>query len=351
MVMQFHLPLAALAALHHKARAFMDVILHLGSHRTGTTTFQSYLGRNEDRLKRSGIVSWRPKRLRNGMMGGLLGRPDQVTPFGLKRAQRSSGLIRMETDRMARLGMDHLIVSEENMIGAMRNNLREERLYPNLAARLDRFRAAFADSCTRIALTVRSYDEYWASSLSYAVAAGHSVPMRGQLDRLVTQPRRWRHLVTELADAFPAAQIVVWPFEAAAGQPEKQLRVMTGTRAALPLKAARDWRNKGRSDADLRALVEERGEGDALHMFTGEDRRWMPFDSAQQSALRSQYASDLAWLKHGADGCATFVQTFEEDMINEEDQWIADAAAEQCAIATRGHFHDGKDSKAARQVG
>ncbi len=351
MGLQYQLRPAVWAALYHKACAVMDVILHLGSHRTGTTTFQSYLANNEQTLKRVGIVSWRPKRLRKGMMSGLLGRPDQVTPHGFKRAQRACGLIRMETERMERLGVEHLIVSEENMIGAMRNNLRQERLYPNLAARMDRFRGAFAEKCTRIVLAVRSYDEFWASSLGYAVAAGHSVPMKGQLDRLVTQPRRWRHMVTELSDAFPAAHLVVWPFEAVAGQPEKQLRLMTGTNAALPLKGARAWHHKGHTDADLRALVAERGENEALPLFTGKAERWMPFDRAQQTALRAQYASDIRWLKNGADGCASFVQNPDTTDINEEDQWLADAAAERRASPTRGHLHDGQDSKAARQVG
>lgn len=350
MMKTLHLFPAAMAALCQKARRAMDVILHLGAHRTGTTTFQSYLANNEPVLKRIGIVSWRPKRLRTGMMSGLLGRPDQITAHGFKRAQRSCGLIRMETDRMARLGYDHLIVSEENMIGAMRNNLREERLYPNLAARMERFRGAFADSCTRIILSVRSYDEYWASSLGYAVAAGHSVPMRGQLDRLVTQPRRWRHMITELADAFPAAHLVVWPFEAVCAQPEAQVRLMTGTSAPLPLRGARAWHHKGRTDADLRMLVAERGEHEALPMFAGTETRWMPFDAGQRMALRAQYDSDIAWLKRGADGMASFIQSPNKDTITEEDQWLADAAAEQRASITRGHTHDGEESP-PRQVG
>ena len=128
-------------------------------------------------LKRLGIVSWRHKRLRKGMMSGLLGRPDQITAYGFKRAQRSCGLIRMETDRMAKLGGEHLIVSEENMIGAMRNNLRHERLYPGLATRMERFRGAFADTCTRIVLAVRSYDEYWASSLGYGTTRASQTPI------------------------------------------------------------------------------------------------------------------------------------------------------------------------------
>ncbi|MEL7212944.1 MAG: hypothetical protein AAGK92_09805 [Pseudomonadota bacterium] len=351
MGVQYQLRPAVWTALYQKACAAMDVILHLGSHRTGTTTFQSYLANNERMLKRLGIVSWRPKRLRKGMMSGLLGRPDQVTAHGFKRAQRSCGLIRMEMDRMQKLGVSHLIVSEENMIGAMRNNLREERLYPGLAARMARMREAFADSCTRIVLCVRSYDEYWASSLGYAVASGHSVPMKGQLDRLVTQPRRWRHMVTELSDAFPAAHLVVWPFEAMAGQPEKQLRLMTGTNAPLPLKGARAWHHKGQSDANLQQLVAERGEAEALAFFTGEADRWMPFDGAQQMALRAQYASDIRWLKNGADGCATFVQSPDKTEIIEENEWLADAAAERRASPTRGQIHDGQDSKARRQVG
>ncbi|MEL7176449.1 MAG: hypothetical protein AAGK28_07990 [Pseudomonadota bacterium] len=350
MGVQYQLRPAVWTALYHKACAAMDVILHLGSHRTGTTTFQSYLANNEAMLKRLGIVSWRPKRLRKGMMSGLLGRPDQITAYGFKRAQRSCGLIRMETDRMAKLGVEHLIVSEENMIGAMRNNLRHERLYPGLATRMERFRGAFADTCTRIVLAVRSYDEYWASSLGYAVAAGQSVPSNGQLDRLVTQPRRWRHLVTELSDAFPAAHIMVWPFEALAGQPEKQLRLMTGTNAPLPLKGARVWHNKGQSDADLHALVTERGEEAAMTRFTGDHSRWMPFDAAQRMALRAQYVSDIRWLKNGADGCASFIQSPDATKLTEEDQWLADAAKEQRAGPTRGHIHDGEESP-PRQVG
>ncbi len=282
----------------------MDIDLHLGAHRCGSTTLQRYLDRNAAALARAGLEIWTPGRTRGGLFSGLLQCPRRVTLDGERRGARATGLIRLEAARLARAGARQLLVSDENMIGAIRDNLRAGQLYPLAHERLLRFRNGFAD-CRRIGIAIRGYDGYWASSLAYAVAAGHRMPDRETLDRLVTQPRRWRHLVADVVRVFPSAQITVWSFEALAGRPEAQLDLLTGDScAALRLVGARDWRNAAPRRDALRRMLAQRGDAAGAAALPPGDDRWMPFDAAQRAKLRADYRVDLAWLASGAQGLA-----------------------------------------------
>ena len=297
------------ATLIQEARRVMDVMLHLGAHRTGTTTFQSYLERNRTRLSQAGIAVWTPERTRGGLLAGLIHRPADINAEVARRAQRSTGLVQVERQVLERAGHHSLLVSEENMIGAARNNLREERLYPDLLERLMRFRAAMEGAVTRIGLCLRSYDGFWSSSLAFAVAQGHAVPSQSDLDRLTTQPRRWRDVVRDVASVFPAAELVVWPFERFVDTPRQQLDLMVPQAAALDLSATDDWRNPAPRLERLRELVAERGDLSGLSRLPAGQGRWMPFDDAQRTMMRDIYAEDLEWLRSGADGFARFAET------------------------------------------
>jgi methylmalonyl-CoA mutase cobalamin-binding domain/chain len=170
----------------------MDVILHLGVHRCGTTTFQQLLQRNTAMLRDAGLESWTPDRTRAGLMAGLIQRPEDLTPQIEARALRSSGIVQIEVERLAKAGRRKLLISEENLTGAVRNNLRESLLYPKLNVRLSRLGPALSQHVTTIGLSIRSYDAFWASSIAFGVAQGHAVPGLGKLDYLVAQPRRWQ---------------------------------------------------------------------------------------------------------------------------------------------------------------
>ena len=288
----------------------MDVTLHLGAHRTGTTTFQNYMTRNTAALAAAGIVAWTPMRTRSGLFSGLIVRPEEVTWEVERRAARSKGLIAMERARLARHGMGQLVISEENLIGSVRNNLREGVFYPLLDLRLERLATVFATQRMRIGLSIRNYEAYWISAMSHAVARGHPVPEPGQIARLVGQSRRWRHLVKEIALAFPGAEILVWPFERFVSQPDAQLRFLTGGRQ-LPIRTvgARDWHNPGPRAMALREMVSALGacHAERFREATG-DGRWMPFCADQRAVLDAAYRRDLDWLRGGADGLAQFIE-------------------------------------------
>lgn len=320
----------------------MDVILHLGAHRTGATTLQHFLTANAGALAESGTVTWTPPQTRQGMMAGLVKRPDRISMKEEKRGRRSVGVMRTLMEILEDDGVDRLIVSEPNMIGTRDHNIKTKRLYPWLGERLDRFAPAFFDRCTRVALVIRSYDTYWRSVLNAAVIDGFPMPSEELRDHLVTQPMRWKQAIEDVARVFPQAQLVVWPFEALVAQPERQLGILTDN--ALPatrFSATREWKNGGPRPQYLAEVLADRGEPEMAAKVLAQvgARRWEPFTSDQREALCAEYQDDLAWLRSGASGLATFVDEVDMQDPPATDRmrgWTDDASKDPDRLESAG---------------
>ncbi len=309
----------------------MDVTLHLGAHRTGTTTLQTYLENNRDNLNEIGTEFWGPNRTRSGLYSGLVKKPDKITNDAIIRGERSGGLIRMELGRLELAGVKSLIVSEENMIGVMQDNLSVGRLYPDATARLQRFARAFDGHCTRVAISIRSYDKYWASALAFLVERGRRLPDAQELDRLVTQPRRWRDVISEVAKVFPSAQVMVWPFEGMIGQVDSQLAVLNDGVVPVRMRGRNDWHNASAGCAKLRQVLQDRSNTSQAADMPNEYARWQPFKAYHIAAFQAQYDEDIAWLRAGADGIATYEENSEFGSAGTHLQPIK---------AQRGQFND-----------
>lgn len=286
-------------AVRRKARPDMEIILHLGAHRTASTSFQNYLRRNAGALGHLGIGAWGPEVTRDGLLRGVI--PMDGPECSASQLARARGRIALRVQGAGARGLRQLLISDENMIGAARRNLRDGRLYAAIGERMARFAHGFDGRVRRAVIAIRAQDSYWSSVLAYGVARGHRLPGRADLDRLVTVNRTWRGVITDLACALPGVEILVLPHEIFAGLPEEQLRVMTGIDAP-PMRAARDWLNRSPDVVALRRALGARGGGDAW-LPEGEGR-WQPFDRDQRQALQEAYASDLAWLRAGAEGLA-----------------------------------------------
>lgn len=283
----------------------MEIILHLGAHRCASTTFQSYMWTNREILANAGLTSWTPRRTGDGLMRGMMRHPALITLEDERQAIRSVGRIRIELDRLRRAGQRTLIISEENLLGSMKNNLRDARLYPLLRERLMRFRPAFEGYDLTVGFGIRSYEDYWASCLAHLMGQGHARPNTDTLDWLTTQPRRWRSLVRDMAAAFPRADIVVWPFERLGGHPDVVLQQLIGRFSPAPGSDGA-WRNRGKTLVELNHLVTQRGEAPLDDRLLDTSARWMPFDEDQRSVLRAEYRRDLAWFKSGAECLARY---------------------------------------------
>ena len=279
----------------------MKVILHVGAHRTGTTSFQSYMRDHADDLLEQGIGFWGPNRTRKSVFPGLfrettLGRVEKTT-------DRAFGRVAMHLQQAADHDLTHLLVSDENMLGTARQNLRSCQLYPAVGERMARVHAAFDGRIDRVILSLRSQDHWWASATAMTVGRGHPVPSAQRLEEIAADPRSWRDVIVDLACALPDVDIHVMPFEQHMGRPYDILE------QAIDRSAPRDtknhWLNRAPDLAQLRRLmVEQRGDLDAIPQGQG---RMQPFSPEQIVQLRDAYADDMGWLMAGADGLAKLI--------------------------------------------
>lgn len=284
----------------------MDIILHVGAHRTGSTSFQHYLTGNRPQLLSDGTVFWEPGMLRKGLFSGLFPQPRLLNGRNLQR--RAMGRVRLHAAQVARSGGERLVVSEENMIGAPRACLQAGALYPAIGERMARLGAAFEGRLTRVVMCIRSQDLWWSSVAAYGVGRGHPVPDDLRCAAVASNPRSWRDVITDMACALPEAEIRILPFEQFAGRADRVLEECTGRPAPAP--HAQNWLNRSPDVIMLRRKLAELGHvvSELPAHLQADAGRWSPFTPAQTASLREAYADDLMWLTAGADGLATLTE-------------------------------------------
>ncbi len=313
------------AALRQGVCKTMEIVFHLGAHRTGSTTFQTFMDANAKVLQEAKIVYWGPDTTRNGLFHGLI--PTGSRAPTRKQAQiRAEGRVRLRLAGARESGATTVLVSDENMIGSVRDCVREGQLYPGIGERMARFAQAFDGAVTRIALSIRSQDRFWSSAIAHAVERGHPVPGPRELAAIAASERSWRDVITDLACAVPSAEIRVLPFESFYANP-----ITFADQAArldVALRGRYEWLNRAPDLPTLRGLLTERGQ-DASLLPDG-DGLWEPFGIEEAIAMRERFADDLFWLAQGAGGLAGLT---EEAMPRERGQ-------ARRAGTMRGHDHD-----------
>ena len=302
----------------------MKTILHIGAHRTGTTSFQSYMRQNAVTLREAGLAYWGPFRTRKGLFAGIL--PGKLSAPLKETAERAHGRIALQRQKAASAGVDVLFVSDENMMGSVRKCLVNASLYPDVGLRIARYAAAFDGKVDQIVVTIRAQDLWWRSAAAYSVTRGMSLPSAAALSAMVDSTRGWRDVLTDVACAAPeGTQITVVPFESFSGQAEGFLSIAAGVDA--PTAASPIWLNAAPKARELEAFLKDQGSTRSLD--ADETGRWQAFDADQRQALREHYADDMYWLRAGADGLVTLT----EDPLR---QPLGVAAA---GMEKRGHAH------------
>lgn len=281
----------------------MDVVLHIGAHRTASTSFQAFMRAHADQLALQSVGFWGPRRTRDGLFAGIM--PTNGSPRSARAARLASGRIALALERARLQDLQTLVISDENVIGAPRRNIRDMVLYRDAGHRLARHVAAFGGRITRIALSIRGLDSFWPSTLAYGIARGHPLPSSQLLEIISQQTRGWRDVIGDLASAAPGIEIVVMPHETYGARPERRLELMLRRPCMLPRQDAQTWLNRAPDLAALRDVLALRGENpDLLGTATG---CYHPFNTEQTARLRELYQDDLFWLHAGADGLATLM--------------------------------------------
>ncbi len=287
----------------------MEIILHLGAHRTATTSFQKYMYKNADENLASGLIFWGPRQTRDNLLEEVI--PARRRRFFLRR-KFDKKQFEMACHRVAQgleqardKGVTQVVISDENMIGNPRRNLREARLYGSVSDRMAVYNRVFGGRVSRVVLSVRSLDHYWSSVMAYGVSRGHHLPQAKEVQKIVSGGRHWRDVITDLAVCMPETEIVVYPFEVFCGLPDAQLKLMTG-RQDVPRDHTRLWSNPAPELPHLRQVLADRGRLNT-NLPHGKGR-WQPFNTEQNAILRDAYTADMNWLRSGADGMAILIE-------------------------------------------
>ncbi len=321
-----------------KALQLMDITLHLGAHRSASTSFQYYMRKNLARLAASGTGFWGPQQMRKGLMEGVVFPRPGPAPAE-RQFRRARGRILLQIAKLEEAGIDRLVISDENMIGAPRDCLRNMRLYPAIGERMARHSAAFGPSVTCAVLSIRAQDAWWRSTIAFGVERGARVPTQTELAHIAAGIRSWRDVITDLACALPQARLLIMPHECFAALPERRLAVMLD-REEVPQAHAREWLNRSPDLPSLRATLIGRG-SDPGALPPG-DGPWQPFSTAERAAMREAYADDLFWLRAGADGLATLIEEPGLDQAGQTPQVLAQ---------TRGQTYDEEGARRVAQAG
>ena len=275
--------------------------LHIGAHRTGTTSLQSALHSQRPGLSQRGVGYWGPNAMRSQRFPGVF-RWLGTAPFSRKEKQRidiivnnNITLLEQRLKHQSDLGHKQLILSEENILGSIKINFEHSLLYPDSLHRLALFARIFGPYISRISLTIRSYDEYWRSAIAFLLAQGGTLPTPRKLQSLADQPLRWLDVLKNVRTAFPDAEILVMPFENWINACEPHIDAIFGAPLGLPPQQYTK-RNASKSQRQLRLALHEYKKVAEAEGLVDADIPYHPFTPVQIEQMRAIYAIDLTEL-------------------------------------------------------
>lgn len=286
----------------------MDLILHLGAHRTGSTAVDECLRANAGPLAAEGTGLWLPRQLRR--LPGF----DALGGHGGAYLDGNAGAIAAVASVRERLGVawraeavegrKRLLLSEENILGSMRANLRGASFYRTLAARLAVYLAALPVKPLRIGLGLRDYASWWRSSYLACLRRHALPPFAERAPYLARHSRDWVSVVRDLTTACPEAEILVWRQEDLEGRVGAVAAELIGRTDVPPLVQPEGRVNSSGDPADAALILRLREtqpdlKGRALQQalrdlkaggVTGiaED-----FSEADRGLMAARYAADL----------------------------------------------------------
>ena len=299
----------------------MEIALHLGLHRTGSTALQQVLKRQRATLEAGGVMFWGPEQMRRPGFPGLASA--EVPPGEAAPVERAQAELHQSIDHAARLGRRMFLISEENLPGVILRNFSSALLYPDVGRKLAAFRARLPQPPARIFMAVRDYAEYWPSAYAQALINREMAPF--EPDRLVegTAVRGWPAVVADIAAVFPDARIGLWRHAAGGAIRAPALAsvfaAMLGDGLARDLALPDRGVNRALSQPALEKLVQLRAAGQLP--ASGEARRrrmdglkamggapFRPFGDDHVASLTRQFKADWAALSSGAVPTAEVIE-------------------------------------------
>lgn len=277
--------------------------LHLGAHRTGSTSAQraieAWAAREAD-IAFAGPDAFRPALpLVLGALGAAPALWRAATPLLLAMAAPA-------VRRVVTSGAGPRVLSEECILGPMSSCLLDRRgVYPGAPRRLRAVRRMIGRRPVRPVLTVRAYDEWFVSMYSWTMLLRPLPEAAALAEEWAGRARGWPEVVSEIVEVFGGCEVI--EFGAVRRDPGAVLTALIGDSGAeIPVERA----GASLSAAGLAEVAERRRAGEAIGIADLGPIRTrhrggpplQPFSAPTLAALEARYQRDLARIE--ASGAA-----------------------------------------------
>tara|TARA_R110000787_G_scaffold103812_10_gene210443 strand:- start:1674 stop:2561 length:888 start_codon:yes stop_codon:yes gene_type:complete len=274
--------------------------LHLGAHRTGTSSFQMMLSQNRALLTSAGFDLAYPGRddIPQGTLGLRLPAPRAVEQWESKFVP----LCERELQRHATDGSHAMILSEENIPGRM-IHFAAGQFYPAAQARMQTLAAAAQAPVVRAVLVVRDYRALFVSAWRKRAEDNKASPFKTGRYNMLHMDRGWPELVRLIQEHLKPQELVVIDYPRR-GQSVDILGLLVPELAALPLREPDNRVNHSATDAALAELQRRYHQGEKLKRKAWqkiiaehrEDKRQLGlsvFTARQERILKGRYEAHL----------------------------------------------------------
>lgn len=292
----------------------MDVTLHLGAHKTASTYLQRRLEGSANALRHHGVVAYGPRLLRE-MVQHRIGNslPRHRSAFRQGRAQVVHELICKEE----RAGVQRLVLSEEQLLGSVRELVLGEEFYENALTNLRAVSVALNGRPVTAVMAVRSYDRFLVSAYGQTLRGGHYLRFDSALrERMLNLRRGWPDLVGDIASALPrGSEILLWRYETFGQSEADVMRLLVGNVASRALVKVRGQLLPGPSAAAIRMLDHKAAHGwqrltieriRAIlrdHAKADGHAAFDPWTPQERHHLEQRYLEHLAEIRDMLPGC------------------------------------------------
>lgn len=285
----------------------LEIVLHLGAHKTATTYLQTLLDRNAEVLRRNRIGLAHPKRLRPIFKSAP--RPRYTTSRGRRIAARAWALEQV-IGSARDLGRQRLILSEEQLTGSLRSVLQGRGLYRDIAREVRAASQALDGHPATVMFAIRSYDNFYISAWGQMLRGSGYQPFGADLRHsLLENGRGWPEVLADLMRALPrGSELNVWRYERMRTSLPRILSRMLGEAAACEIEPFDGNPLPGPTGAAIRAIeahVKAHGmaEPDEIRrMFReyGKEQGYAahdPWTAEEKSRLQRRYRDDIAFIR------------------------------------------------------
>ena len=190
------------------------IVLHLGAHRTGTSSFQNYLHLNRDVLARKGCDVYVPNRdgITNARLNVSLPEPRHVAANADMKV-----FVRRNRRNLRAMGWDAAstrttLLSEENLPGRM-IHFWKGHFYPQAGIRCRVLAKALRRRIDHAVLVVRDYGDLYTSAHAMFAQRKCVADFRTRLPALMSVRDGWSTLIAEVLKGLDPARLTIVPYD------------------------------------------------------------------------------------------------------------------------------------------